>query len=759
MKKINKNRKKYITNDISVDVTELESKKINNVPLFALLVAVSTFIITVGLGAGFGILNLSGYVLGLPMITALSMVEAVVVSLAYRITVAKSKKPLKMLIPTGGVAILCVIALFVFAENGLMGIINSVISTINQTMAENHIKYVENTKSLATDVLVAYGLIVVIVTLIVATLLYWRKTYVLSVILVLSTTINIWFKGEGQIIYVIAALVTIFAILYLSNIKMIKGSKNNRLVWILVAIIMAASVAFIVWVNYEGWTSVDELRDEVSYRLENIYYGKSDYPEGAFKRFHEYPQKDADTRLEVKMEEGCELHLKGYVGSKYTEKGWSDNDENVYPIGIMEFFYKHRIYPLTQNAFFTSCTWEAKEIKEEDIIQNTIYINNESASQKYQYVTETLDNLNGLVDSKNDVNFRCSFLGKESEYTFTTKGIKDGDYIKLAQSQWYENGEFKTSNQQQFATVEAEYRKFANTKAYMDIPAEEKAILEKSIPECSNNIDDAISVVRSYLKGHIKYSKKCAEYNSDKNYLAQVLLEDKRGFSPHFATIATLMFRYYGIPARYIEGYYVANEIKHKELRIKNDKAHAWVEIYMPGLGFTPVEVTPGFYKEDNQGGGSSMKSTEPKANGGGSGGSSRSKERKSYNQRLLEILIMIAWGILAIMVLVVVVLIARNIVIKHIRNKRLASENLDVRVGAASQYINDMCQATGHTIEEVVEDDFYKLLEKIKFSKYIIAEKDAELIENVMDEKTEQLWKEAKLVEKVKMVVWKGLR
>ena len=261
------------------------------------------------------------------------------------------------------------------------------------------------------------------------------------------------------------------------------------------------------------------------------------------------------------------------------------------------------------------------------------------------------------------------------------------------------------------------------------------------------------------MTGHIKYSEKCAEYNPEANYLEQILLKDKRGFSPHFATVATLMFRYYGIPARYVEGYYAANEVKSTEIKIKNDKAHAWVEIYIAGLGFTPVEVTPGFYKEDDQGGGSSLKSTEPQVGGGGSGGSSRSKERKSYNQRLIEILIMIGIVIGVLIVLAIIALVIRRLVIKRIRDKRLDSENLDIRVGAASKYIYDMCEATGVELKDMVSEDVYALLEKIKFSRYEIQEKDADLMIETMETVTDERWKEAKLGAKIKMVVWKGLR
>jgi len=67
-----------------------------------------------------------------------------------------------------------------------------------------------------------------------------------------------------------------------------------------------------------------------------------------------------------------------------------------------------------------------------------------------------------------------------------------------------------------------------------------------------------------------------------------------------------LMFRYYGIPARYVEGYLVTlDDVKDKEgysvIPLSEKNAHAWVEIYQDGLGWVPVEVTPSYLDKTEQ--------------------------------------------------------------------------------------------------------------------------------------------------------------
>ena len=61
------------------------------------------------------------------------------------------------------------------------------------------------------------------------------------------------------------------------------------------------------------------------------------------------------------------------------------------------------------------------------------------------------------------------------------------------------------------------------------------------------------------------------------------------------------MFRYYGIPSRYVEGYLITPEdIKDKKagdtVEISGKNGHAWTEIYIDGLGWVPVEMTPEYY-------------------------------------------------------------------------------------------------------------------------------------------------------------------
>ena len=67
-----------------------------------------------------------------------------------------------------------------------------------------------------------------------------------------------------------------------------------------------------------------------------------------------------------------------------------------------------------------------------------------------------------------------------------------------------------------------------------------------------------------------------------------------------FASAAVVMFRMFGLPARYVVGYaapqslFTQQEDGSWHAILQDDNAHAWAEVYISGQGWTPMEMTPG---------------------------------------------------------------------------------------------------------------------------------------------------------------------
>lgn len=86
------------------------------------------------------------------------------------------------------------------------------------------------------------------------------------------------------------------------------------------------------------------------------------------------------------------------------------------------------------------------------------------------------------------------------------------------------------------------------------------------------------------------YSTATDVYTKKGDFTENFISRSKIGHSVHYATAAALMFRYYGIPSRYVEGYLITPEdIKDKKagdtVEISGKNGHAWTEIYIDGSG------------------------------------------------------------------------------------------------------------------------------------------------------------------------------
>ena len=70
------------------------------------------------------------------------------------------------------------------------------------------------------------------------------------------------------------------------------------------------------------------------------------------------------------------------------------------------------------------------------------------------------------------------------------------------------------------------------------------------------------------------------------------LSESHRGYCMHYASTVTLLLRAMGIPARYVSGF-TALPQPGRQVDVPDRAAHAWVEVWLDGFGWYPVEVTP----------------------------------------------------------------------------------------------------------------------------------------------------------------------
>lgn len=76
-------------------------------------------------------------------------------------------------------------------------------------------------------------------------------------------------------------------------------------------------------------------------------------------------------------------------------------------------------------------------------------------------------------------------------------------------------------------------------------------------------------------------------------------LVTRRGYCTQFATAMAMMARSEGIPARVAVGFLPGTQTGSGSYQVRAADAHAWPELYFPGLGWTRFEPTPGVRSGD----------------------------------------------------------------------------------------------------------------------------------------------------------------
>jgi transglutaminase-like putative cysteine protease len=108
--------------------------------------------------------------------------------------------------------------------------------------------------------------------------------------------------------------------------------------------------------------------------------------------------------------------------------------------------------------------------------------------------------------------------------------------------------------------------------------------LSQELSEGKNTVCEQVRAFYDYLGNHLVYSYNGADWG------AQAALGEMGADCTEYASLMIALSRAAGIPARYLEGLWAQGEIAPDDARTE----HAWLEVYLPGVGWTPMDPTLG---------------------------------------------------------------------------------------------------------------------------------------------------------------------
>lgn len=169
----------------------------------------------------------------------------------------------------------------------------------------------------------------------------------------------------------------------------------------------------------------------------------------------------------------------------------------------------------------------------------------------------------------------------------------NGEYLNALKAANHENLPFDFQNS-----------KYVFPEGYEDIRD-----LAKEITKDAKNDFVRIQMIRKYFVDHFTYTTSPdVQGIGDTDFIRYFLFTSHEGFCQHFASAEVLMLQSLGIPARYVVGFKVPeipDDLPEYMSQgpygvdgfrvISDSQAHAWFEVYFPGIGWQMFEATPGF--------------------------------------------------------------------------------------------------------------------------------------------------------------------
>ena len=345
-----------------------------------------------------------------------------------------------------------------------------------------------------------------------------------------------------------------------------------------------------------GEDNAADMRLATSRLIHNLRYHNqhSILPEGNFEKIDEFVPNE-DTVLLVTVESAGNYYLRGFVGEEYVGNGWnalSSAKKAEYAV-LFSWLHARGFYGQNQYALAMEALGVVGENRE-------LRVNNVGVCTAYLFAPYEI--MVSKPDERRigDENLLAGGLRGESEYVlYVSNGsVANYEYLYQALTAGRRDSDHAVL---EYLTSENAYRNFVYEN-YLAVPTAAQETIERflgglELPDGKISFSYAQAIVNAYLSSSntIYLDEQPAYMGND--LLAYFLEESREGNSIHYATAASLMFRYLGIPARYVEGYRMIHGETDSPntgdtVSISGKDACAWVEIYRDGIGFVPFEPT-----------------------------------------------------------------------------------------------------------------------------------------------------------------------
>ncbi len=352
-----------------------------------------------------------------------------------------------------------------------------------------------------------------------------------------------------------------------------------------------------------------------------------------------------DLTVEVAYKPDVAIYLKDYAGAVYNNNEWNELPDETYNDERYTNCEKYGINPqefadtlldiasaeaINPNAILIKSHLKNKKlfvpycfenpgtfdfnkdnilISKENNISDFAYKFNpmtaEKAAQYNEMLSRTIIPFDSISDDKWKNNIKDFFNSKGlTEYVDSI--CLDYD-ISIIDPNLSSNGKAFMA-----LLLEMDYRSFVydnylqvpDTDAMKEVRNAYSDILDNADISTAQNQISVLNAIRDKISSESIYSLRPGKTPANRDFVNYFLLENHKGYCTHFATSGVILARMAGIPARFATGYVLVGDdftVKNRNssglysIDVKDNRSHAWAEVYISGFGWLPFEFTAGY--------------------------------------------------------------------------------------------------------------------------------------------------------------------
>ena len=424
----------------------------------------------------------------------------------------------------------------------------------------------------------------------------------LPVILILGMSV---FGSEESFLWGLPTLAVAGMILMYSGWKGQGSGKPILMSWLIGGIVGCLLVAFAILPGPKSWSqqvceNVHEKHHEKKYET---HY--TTLPEGDFSDYINGEQKPKQA-LAVTMEKPQQLYLRGFTGANFDGQNWEPLDRDALAKN------KSLLYWLNLNVFHQNAQFDAAA-RLAGLTPSTVTVQNLGACSYYRYAPFSVGS--GDWADAQDLNTDGIHGNGQRSYVYSVTAGTAQDILQVLTL-------LQTSEDPgilRYRKAESGYRQFIY-HYYLQVPEEVKTMLGAQWDEIAARYGSADNLTQQQAQEcTLIFLSRCFPEEGTPEDM-DLPLSVAKGTTYQYATVAAMTLRYFGIPARYAEGYVISKDMAESHesgqtIAVDSSCASAWVEVYQDGIGWIPMELTPGIGQilEDQQSEGNNKNGTSNK--------------------------------------------------------------------------------------------------------------------------------------------------